>query len=170
MGYNLLETITLDGSSTQVEFTNIPSEAEAIVIQYEATHTSTSDDNLYLRYNNNSNSVYDTQFVRNRQNTTPQSYTGSGLTHGFLASAVGYSTDTGTLAASGEIYISSPKSTEKKAARYDCARENYSNTNNEFGVAMGGIVSNSTDPITSIQLFTTHNMVAGSNFSIYAIF
>ena len=168
MTMTLIETKTLGTAAASIEFTSIPQTYTDLVLltNYRTTRSGTTFDQLRLRFNGNTGSVYSWRGLY-----------GSGSSAGSENSAsdtslktdagVGNSATANTFS-NGSIYIPNYTGSTNKSVSTDAVGEN--NATEAYQFIYAGLYSN-TSAITSIQGFSegSANFVVGSTFSLYGI-
>lgn len=152
--YTALATITLTGTDTEIVFGSIPASYRDLIIVTDAT--SDANSGLYLRFNGNTSSIYDTVGAYGNGSSAISFSQNLTFTNAnFISSGRGVNT----------IQIMDYSATDKHKTLL--ARASYAGNQAQMAAARWG----STSAITSVSLFMDggRTFQSGSTFSLYGI-
>ena len=169
--YELIETITVSGSSTtSVTFSNLNTYASTykhLQIRYVARtgETAVNREDVCFRFNGVSSNLY-TEHSLSGNGSSVSSGATTSFNRGF-AGSMPTNFDSSNIFGAAVMDILDPYATKNRVVRTFFGRPGSS----PLGVALQSSMFISTDAITSLQLFTSSNkiFVAGSRFSIYGL-
>lgn len=169
MSYTLIERRELSSNTSSVSFDNIPQFYTDLVIKSSARCTRA--DFALGSLNVQLNSVatgYSTRWLRRNETVDAvSSSSNSGSSAWQNIYTVPGPTITADTFGNIEFYIPNYTASTQKSASSDGVGENNSTSNSS--IFMAAHLSNVTAPVTSIQLTTNNDFVAGSSFSLYGI-
>jgi hypothetical protein len=162
--YELIATANGTGSSSTITFSSIPTDYKHLQIRYSAKTTSTTGEDLYIRFNGILSASYVTHSLQGRS-TTASSSSNTGLDVIFLERGLA-TTDTPNSFAAGVIDILDYASTSKNTTLRAFYGKNDNNNNVQLrsGLLMNTAAINSISLITSAGSHTTT-----TRFSLYGL-
>lgn len=168
--YTLISSNVLSSSAASVTFSSIPSTYTDLVLKLSARDDGAApNDNAYITFNNNSNSVYSSTFIYRNAATSKGSLIQSATT----ADDYNYVNSNGATSntfSNNEIYIPNyAGSNNKPWMGFNVAENNSSTTGGR--ITLNGKLAQITSAINQITLFQFGSQVwlSGSSFYLYGI-
>lgn len=163
----LIAKNVLGSDTATVTFDDIPGSAytDLYIVASARSSLSAGNDDLYLRFNNSSATIYSTRHVRG-DGTNTFSGSDSAQNRMYLLAIAANSTTASTFS-STEVYVPNYAGSTNKSISYTNLYEN--NATTAIAAAGAGLWA-STSAITRVDLFTpSSNFRSGSSFFLYGI-
>jgi len=167
--YTLISSNTLGSDTATVTFSSIPGTYTDLVLKGSArlSAAGVAFDTPFVRYNNNSSSIYSQIILRGTGSAAQSANSGANATRLELGN-IPAATATANTFGSFEIYIPSYTASQNKPTSFFTAQENNNSTSYIQSIAN---LFRSTSAITEINLYNSAgvNFVTGSSFYLYGI-
>jgi hypothetical protein len=169
MSYTLIERKELTSAASSLSFENIPQIYDDLIIKASArcTRTDFALGSLQVQLNSVSSGYSNVWLRRNESGDVVSSSGNTGGSFFLNLYTVPGPTVTANTFGNIEFYIPNYRSSNAKLASSDGVGENNSSLN--LSMVIMSHLSGVTNPVTSIQLSTSNDFVAGSSFSLYGI-
>jgi hypothetical protein len=169
VSYTLIERKELAEAASILSFENIPQTYDDLVIKVSArcTRSDFALGSLNVQLNSVSSGYSNIWLRRNETGDTPSASGNTGGSSFVNLYTVPGPTITANTFSNIDFYIPNYRSNNPKSASSDGVGENNSSQNSSM-VLMSHL-SGVTQPVTSMQLSTSNDFVAGSTFSLYGI-
>jgi hypothetical protein len=164
-----IETVEVASPVTSVTFSDIPQGYTDLILVASSRSTRASqEDPTYVRFNNNSSSVYSWKFVYGNGSAV---YSGSGSTTQFEYFSQPANSATANTFGSMSIYIPNYTSSNYKSVSVDALFENNSTTADYTRAQLVAGLFSSTSAITSILIgpYVGPAFATNSTFTLYGV-